>query len=249
MDRLRNGPETTGALSRALPELTRFAVMQHLNVLEEAGLVLARREGRQRFNFLNPAPIQELYERWMRSHAAIAAETAQHLKRYAESTNEVAQKVDQMQYRHVTIEMEMIIKAPRDRVFAALTEEYGNWWPHRYKADSEVFFESKIGGKVGEKFVNGGGAIYGEVVYLDPGHLVILSGGSSLNRGCHGYTREEVEDHPDGTLFKRTGHIWGTVPEEVEKMYRDGTRELMEVALRNYLEKGERYEVPEGEQS
>ena len=44
LDILRNGPISTGELAMAFPDLSRFAVMQHLGVLEESGLVLARRE-------------------------------------------------------------------------------------------------------------------------------------------------------------------------------------------------------------
>lgn len=62
---LRDGPLTTSDLHAALPELSRFAVMQHLTVLEEANLVIARREGRQRFNHLNAVPIRQVYERWV----------------------------------------------------------------------------------------------------------------------------------------------------------------------------------------
>ncbi len=65
LDLLRDGPLTTGDLSVALPELSRFAVMQHLKVLEEANLVIVRREGRQRFNHLNAVPIRQIYERWV----------------------------------------------------------------------------------------------------------------------------------------------------------------------------------------
>lgn len=65
LDLLRDGPRTTGDLAGAIPQLTRFAVMQHLKVLEEAELVIPRREGRQRFNYLNPAPIQRLFDRWV----------------------------------------------------------------------------------------------------------------------------------------------------------------------------------------
>jgi DNA-binding transcriptional ArsR family regulator/uncharacterized protein YndB with AHSA1/START domain len=241
LDLLRDGPRTTGQLSKGLPELSRFAVMQHLGVLEEAGLVLARKEGRSRFNHLNPVPIRELYERWMRSHSSIAAETALHLKRYAESTNEVSKQVDQSQYRHVQIEMEMHIKAPVEKVFAALTSEFGNWWPHRYKPDSECFMEVKVGGKCGERFTNGGGAIYGEIVYLDAPHKVISSGSSSLNRGLHGYTVEALEEKDGGTLYKRSAQLWGSVPDEVEKMFREGTRAIIEHALLNYCENGVGY--------
>ncbi|HSR43062.1 MAG TPA: helix-turn-helix domain-containing protein, partial [Longimicrobiales bacterium] len=65
LDLLRGGPRTTGGLADSFPDLTRFAVMQHLGVLEEADLVVPRREGRMRYNYLNPVPIQEVYDRWV----------------------------------------------------------------------------------------------------------------------------------------------------------------------------------------
>jgi DNA-binding transcriptional ArsR family regulator len=243
LDALRDGQRTTGQLSKELPDLSRFAVMQHLGVLEEAGLIVVERDGRQRFNHLNPAPIRQLYERWMRSHSSTAAETALHLKRYAESTNEVSPKLDQKEYRHIQIELELQINAPRERVFAALTTEYGNWWPHRYKPDSTCYCEPFPGGKIGEKFANGGGAIYGEMVYIDPPSLMISSGASSLNKGLHGYSREELIEKDGGTLLKRSMHLWGSVPADMERMYREGSRQLLEDALKNYVEKGIGYSV------
>ena len=65
LDLLRAGPLTTGVLSDHFPRLTRFAIMQHLRVLAAADLVLARREGRERYNYLNTVPIQLLYDRWV----------------------------------------------------------------------------------------------------------------------------------------------------------------------------------------
>ena len=65
LDVLYDGPRTTGALAELFPELSRFAVMQHLRVLEAADLVIPRREGRQRYNYLNPVPVQEIYDRWV----------------------------------------------------------------------------------------------------------------------------------------------------------------------------------------
>ena len=65
LDLLRDGPRTTGDLAGEFPTLTRFAVMQHLGVLEEAELVIPRRNGRERYNYLNPVPIQQLYDRWV----------------------------------------------------------------------------------------------------------------------------------------------------------------------------------------
>ena len=65
LDLLRDGPKTTGAIATEFPKLSRFAVMQHLRVLEGAELVIPRREGRERYNYLNPVPIQQLYDRWV----------------------------------------------------------------------------------------------------------------------------------------------------------------------------------------
>jgi DNA-binding transcriptional ArsR family regulator len=65
LDLLRNGPQTTSALTDQFPDLSRFAIMQHLRLLEEAQLVVVRREGRKRYNYLNPVPIQQVYDRWV----------------------------------------------------------------------------------------------------------------------------------------------------------------------------------------
>jgi len=65
LDLLRAGPRTTGELADAFPDLSRFAIMQHLGVLEEAELVIPRRDGRRRYNYLNPVPIQQIHDRWV----------------------------------------------------------------------------------------------------------------------------------------------------------------------------------------
>ena len=46
-------------------EMTRFGVMKHLRVLEDAGLVVARRSGREKLHFLNPVPIRLIHDRWI----------------------------------------------------------------------------------------------------------------------------------------------------------------------------------------
>jgi DNA-binding transcriptional ArsR family regulator len=84
LDMLRDGPLTTGDLSAAFPELSRFAVMQHLGVLTEANLVIVQRQGRQRFNYLNAVPIREIYERWVSRYAGHWASALIGLKRALE---------------------------------------------------------------------------------------------------------------------------------------------------------------------
>lgn len=56
---------TLGELEARAPELTRFGVMKHLSVLEQAGLVVTRKQGRHKHHYLNPVPIRLIYERWI----------------------------------------------------------------------------------------------------------------------------------------------------------------------------------------
>ena len=65
LDRLfaRDG-QTLTELESAV-EMTRYGVMKHLRVLEEAGLVVPRRSGREKLHFLNPVPIREVHDRWI----------------------------------------------------------------------------------------------------------------------------------------------------------------------------------------
>jgi DNA-binding transcriptional ArsR family regulator len=60
--------QTLGALEARLP-MTRFGVMKHLRVLEEAGLVVTRRRGREKLHFLNPVPIRLVHDRWVSKFA------------------------------------------------------------------------------------------------------------------------------------------------------------------------------------
>jgi DNA-binding transcriptional ArsR family regulator len=86
LDDLRDQPLTTGTLCAHFPELDRCTVMQHLKVLEDAELVIPVRRGRERWNHLNVAPIQEIHERWIGPHAADSAARLARLKRDLEKT-------------------------------------------------------------------------------------------------------------------------------------------------------------------
>ena len=79
-DALALRPLTTNQLSAHFPQLDRTTVMMHLRVLEEAGLVVAVRKGRERFNYLDATPIQAIHERWIGPHAASAASGLLRLK-------------------------------------------------------------------------------------------------------------------------------------------------------------------------
>jgi DNA-binding transcriptional ArsR family regulator len=61
-------------------EMTRFGVMKHLRVLEDAGLVVARRSGREKLHFLNPVPIRLIHDRWIDKYTERQASALADLK-------------------------------------------------------------------------------------------------------------------------------------------------------------------------
>lgn len=85
LDALAPGPRTTGELVEGFPDLSRTGVMKHLDVLEEAGLVIVRREGRLRWNHLNPVPIQTICDRWVSRHVRQLSRSLSRLKTHLES--------------------------------------------------------------------------------------------------------------------------------------------------------------------
>src|SRR6188474_1589535 len=99
--------QTLSALLGRLP-MTRFGVMKHLRVLEEAGLVVTRRRGREKLHFLNPVPIRQVHDRWVSKYAEPWAAALSGLKNRLESPME---KV-----------FEIYIKTTPERLWEAITD-------------------------------------------------------------------------------------------------------------------------------
>jgi len=126
--------QTLSSLERRLP-MTRFGVMKHLKVLEEAGLVTTKRRGREKLHFLNSVPIRLVHDRWVSKYAEPWAATLSGLKRRLEEG--MMEKV-----------FEIYIKATPERLWEAITDRemrqqynFGvgitsDWTPgSRYEAD------------------------------------------------------------------------------------------------------------------
>jgi len=100
--------QTLGALERRLP-MTRFGVMKHLRVLEEAGLVVTRRRGREKLHVLNPVPIRLVHDRWVSKYAEPWAAALSGLKHELE--DRTMEKV-----------FEIYIKTTPERLWQAITD-------------------------------------------------------------------------------------------------------------------------------
>ncbi len=84
LDLLRDAPLTTGELGKRLPWLDRTTVMQHLGVLESARLIVSKKEGRCRWNYLDVSPIQRIHERWIQAYAMPSARMLNRLQQNLE---------------------------------------------------------------------------------------------------------------------------------------------------------------------
>jgi uncharacterized protein YndB with AHSA1/START domain len=100
--------QTLTALEQRLP-MSRFGVMKHLRVLEQAGLVVTKRRGREKLHFLNPVPIRRVHDRWVSKYAEPWAATLSNLKITLEDTT--MEKV-----------FEIYIKTTPERLWQAITD-------------------------------------------------------------------------------------------------------------------------------
>ena len=80
LDLLKDAPKTTGDICEYFKPLDRCTVMQHLGVLENAGLVIVKKEGRYRWNYLDAVPIRNIYDRWINKYASPSVEKLVRLK-------------------------------------------------------------------------------------------------------------------------------------------------------------------------
>jgi DNA-binding transcriptional ArsR family regulator len=87
LDILRDRPRTTTELVERFPNLSRFGVMKHLEVLRRADLVFTREEGRRRVNSLNIVPIRRVYERWVGPFQELWSSQLLGIKEIAEGRN------------------------------------------------------------------------------------------------------------------------------------------------------------------
>src|SRR5215813_4771562 len=88
LDLLRDKPYTTGDFCKHFKALDRCTVMQHLGVLEKAQLIIVKRGGRNRWNYINPLPIKEIYDRWISRYATHAIDILARMKHDLEQSKQ-----------------------------------------------------------------------------------------------------------------------------------------------------------------
>ncbi|MBK6424136.1 MAG: metalloregulator ArsR/SmtB family transcription factor [Gemmatimonadetes bacterium] len=249
LDRLRGGPQTTGDLVEHCA-LSRFGVMKHLGVLVEAGLVLVRREGRQRWNHLNPMPIHQIARRWIRPFEAAAAEQLLRLKFHAERpTEDIMAKATE--FRALDIQLEVEIAASRDKVWRSLTTEIGEWWPKQFyvgTSPKRFRLEGRVGGQVVEDWGNGEGSLFGTITVFEEQATLQWAGDMSADFGgpARSVTTFRLTAGPRAgtTLISFRDTPFGLLGEAALAGLQQGWTWLLHDILKPYIEQGRRPERP-----
>ena len=163
LDRLkeRDG-QALGELEATLPRMTRFGVMKHLRVLEQAGIIATRREGRRKLHFLNPVPIQLIADRWISRYAAPWVAGLADIKRTLEATTMSAA-------RHV---YEIYIRATPDEVWRAITDPD---LTERYYYRTRVASDWQVGSRYLYTGPDGSEQLVGEVLEIEPPRRLVTT--------------------------------------------------------------------------
>jgi len=154
---------TLSHLENVLPEMTRFGVMKHLRVLEDAGLVSARRVGREKRHYLNAVPIRQIHDRWLDRYRARAAEALIELKTTLEE--------ESMDVSAPTSVFTVFVKATPEQVWQAITESE---FTLRYYYASTIESDFEVGSPY-RYLIDGREAIVGEVLEADPPRRLVMS--------------------------------------------------------------------------
>jgi DNA-binding transcriptional ArsR family regulator/uncharacterized protein YndB with AHSA1/START domain len=155
--------QTLGALGQRL-KMTRFGVMKHLRVLEEAGLVITKRSGREKLHFLNPVPIRLIHDRWIDKYTEPWTAMLSGLKTSIEG--ESMEKI-----------FEIYIKTTPERLWAAITDsEMRQKYAFGVTVKSDWKPGSVYKGIAGNATVASGTPIFeGENLEIDPPRRLVQS--------------------------------------------------------------------------
>ncbi len=148
--------QTLGELCDHLPEMTRFGVMNHLRILEEAGLVTTRKQGRSKYHYLNPVPIRLIHDRWISKYAEPTVGAIAGLKAHLER-GRIVEKPAHIYKAYIRASVEEVWHAITD---PDLTVQY--FYSTRVQSDWHV------GSSMHYYDVNGGLVSEGEIIAIDP---------------------------------------------------------------------------------
>jgi DNA-binding transcriptional ArsR family regulator len=232
LDLLRERPRITGDISSYF-EISRIAVMRHLDVLAAAGLVTSRKQGRERWHYLNAIPLQRIHDRWVHAQAEPWAARLLRLRAKAAGDRMTTEKPG------IDVALDVSIEASQSDAFHALTRDTGGWWGHPFVSSgaTSLVLEPRLGGLLIEQRDGGGSVLAAVSSWTDDRHLE-LTGPFHLGLAV-GIAVFELLPADDGTSLQFSFRAFGPIEGSADQ-YANGWRELVAVRLKTLVETGKR---------
>lgn len=234
LDLLRIKEYTVGDISKNF-DITRIAVMKHLRILEKANLVFDEKKGREHWYKLNVIPIEEIYNRWIRSYEKIWASSLINLKTLVEKSDE------RMEMRWIEIEQFIDISAKKEKVFTILISNISDWWGKPYVMNTEatnITLEPKLGGQLQEVWGANGGYKWGEISSLKENELIEITGQLAMSKAIYGKVSFELKSNDNKTDIHLIHKAYGELTEEDRERYTNGWKNLIGLRLKKLVEEG-----------
>jgi uncharacterized protein YndB with AHSA1/START domain len=214
--------------------------MKHLGILSRAHLIIIKREGKFRWNFINPVPIQQIYERWVKKYEASWSSYLLQLKNFTESKH-----MDKLTTT-TSLQLEIKIEAGLQTVWKSLTEEADKWWRKDFYSNpsaKQFVIEPKLGGRIYEDCGNGEGTVWYTINSIKSPNLIEMAGYiPHKNKGFSiSYVKITLEEKSGSTKLILSDSVTGEIMTEAEekecgKHYTNGWTMLIKESFKNYVE-------------
>jgi len=233
LDLLRQRPLITGEIAAQFA-ISRIAVMRHLEVLSEAGLVTSRKRGRERWHYLNAVPLQRLQRRWAEPVAAGFASTLLRLQDTVETGGRHMEPIQPT----VDVALDIEIAGSPGTVFAALTKDVGGWWGPPFATDraTALALEPRLGGLFTERWDHGGLVIASVTGWAQDEYLA-MTGSFHMSVGV-GVATFDLAEAGTGTLLQFSFRAIGVMDAAVAGDKSRGWAELVGTRLKKLVETG-----------
>ncbi len=244
LDLLRVRPRTTGQLAQEF-SISRIAVMRHLAVLRDAGLLLNRKRGRERWHYLNAVPLERLHRRWV---GPIEGGWARRLLDLDSGLSKADARLMERTESGLAIDIaqEVTFTRPRPEVFAALSR-VSSWWgpPYVSPAATDLRLEPRVGGPFEEVWGSTGGRLLAIVTALEPDRTLELTGAFHFGL-VYGVVQFQLDDAGTGTRLSFSHRGIGSVSGEAAATFADGWKQLLTVRLVALVEQGVKLGIAAG---
>jgi len=222
MDLVRESPKTTSELGSAFSSLGRCAIMKHLAILENSGLLKTEKVGKFKWNYINAIPLQQIYERWVKKYEAQWASSLIQLKELAEYKSNINQITENliMEQQSTTIKilLEIPIKSKVNEVWNCLLNDVNLWWRKDFytsEKTKQFIIEPKVGGRMYEDYGNDEGLLWAEVIVLDAPRIIEFKGHLSPQFGgpAMSFLKLSLAEKDGDTILTLSDTLFGDVDE------------------------------------